>query len=72
MARRSNDCELACDIPRLSPHFLEQTAGTPVSHLWQHDPMIVAGSDIGIWIDFGSDEPGMILQREYGVAGCLV
>ncbi len=34
--------------------------------------MIVAGSDIGVWIDFGSDEPGMILQREYREGGLRV
>jgi hypothetical protein len=31
--------------------------------------MIVAGFDIGIWIDFGKDEAGIILQREYREGG---
>lgn len=34
--------------------------------------MIVAGSDIGIWIGFGKDEAGMILQREYRKGDGLV
>ena len=34
--------------------------------------MIVAGSDKGIWIDLGKDEPGMTLQREYREGGYRV
>lgn len=31
--------------------------------LWQHTPLIVAGTSPLIYIDLGNDEPGMILQR---------
>ena len=32
--------------------------------LWQHNPMITAGTHPSISIDFGKDEPGMTPDRE--------
>ena len=37
-----------------------------------YNPMIVAGTYPPIDIDFGKDEPGMTLQREYREGGNLV
>jgi hypothetical protein len=34
--------------------------------------MIVAGTSPPIWIDYGNDEPGMTLQREYREGGKLI
>ena len=34
--------------------------------------MISAGTSPPIWIDYGKDEPGMVLQREYREGGMLV
>ena len=31
--------------------------------IWQNIPMITAGTDTGVNIDLGKDEPGMVLQR---------
>ena len=33
--------------------------------LWQNTPMIAEGTHPPVQIDFGNDEPGMTLQREY-------
>ena len=38
--------------------------------LWQHNPMIVAGTYPSI--DLGNDQPGMTLQREYREGGKLI
>ena len=40
--------------------------------MWQHNPMITAGTYPPINIDLGKDEPGMILQREFRENGYLV
>ena len=34
--------------------------------------MIVAGTDKGIWIDLGSNEPGMTLQYRDAKSGSIV
>ena len=39
------------------------------SDTWQHYPMITAGTYPPIYIDFGSNEPDMTLQREYSEDG---
>ena len=50
--------------------FSKEQVKTPVpallKKLWQYNPMIVAGTSPLIWIDLGSDEPGMTLQRLEG------
>ena len=40
--------------------------GDCIPFLWQHIPMIVAGTGPLIYIDLGKDEPGMVLQRLEG------
>ena len=46
---------------------------------WYYCQMIFASSDLGLQIDYGPDEPGLILQcyekgawRDYKADGCLV
>ena len=51
---------------------LTYTLGNCHPNLWQHNPMITAGTSPPIWIDYGKDEPGMTLQREYREGGKLV